>query len=175
MQLAMRDLEIRGAGNILGTEQSGQVSAVGFHLYCKMLKRTIEALQGKLPHGFIDTKVELPIDARLPGEYVNEAVLRMELYQRLGEAMTWEEVDALWRELKDRFGPPPMEAKHLFHLTRIRVYAARKGVSLLKWEKGFLTIEQKQGKSLEKKQVRFSLPQKILELEQKLLKVLGKN
>jgi transcription-repair coupling factor (superfamily II helicase) len=146
MKVAMRDLEIRGAGDILGTEQSGHVSSIGFHLYCKLLKRTIQTLQGKVPSIITDTKVEFPIDARLPQDYVNEVSLRMEIYQRLGESLSWEEVEALWEEIQDRFGPPPEPAQWLYHLTRLRVYAARHGYTLLKQEKISLTIEKNKGK-----------------------------
>lgn len=126
MKLAMRDLEIRGAGDILGTEQSGQVAAVGFHFYCKMLKRTIKALQGEIPTGLTETKIDFAYDARFSEEYINEPSLRMELYQRLGEAMSWDEVDSIWEEVIDRFGPPPDTAKWLYHMTRMRVVAAKK-------------------------------------------------
>jgi transcription-repair coupling factor (superfamily II helicase) len=146
MKVAMRDLEIRGAGNILGTEQSGHVSSIGFHLYCKLLKRTIQTLQGKAPSVIYDTRVEISVDARLPEEYINEASLRMELYQRLGEAISWEEVDLIWEEMQDRFGAPPEPAIWLYHLTRIRVFAARHSCLLIKQEKLSLTIEKKKGK-----------------------------
>jgi transcription-repair coupling factor (superfamily II helicase) len=146
MKVAMRDLEIRGAGDILGTEQSGHVSSIGFHLYCKLLKRTIQALQGKIPSITTDTKIEFPVDARLPEDYVNEVSLRMEIYQRLGEALSWEEVDAIWEEVQDRFGPAPEPAQWLYHLTRIRVFASRHGYTLLKQEKLSLTIEKSKGK-----------------------------
>lgn len=146
MKVAMRDLEIRGAGDILGTEQSGHVSSIGFHLYCKLLKRTIQTLQGKIPSIITDSKIEFPIDARLPENYVNEVSLRMEIYQRLGEAFSWEEVDAIWGEVQDRFGPAPEPAQWLYHLTRIRVFAARHGYTLLKQEKLSLTIEKHKGK-----------------------------
>ena len=87
MKVAMRDLEIRGAGNILGTEQSGHVSSIGFHLYCKLLKRTIRSLQGKVTPSLYETKIELPVDARLPEEYVNAVSLRMEVYHRFGRGI----------------------------------------------------------------------------------------
>lgn len=146
MKVAMRDLEIRGAGDILGTEQSGHVSSIGFHLYCKLLKRTIQTLQGKVPSIITETKIEFPIDARLPEDYVNEVSLRMEIYQRLGEALSWEEVDAIWEEVQDRFGSAPEPAQWLYYLTRIRVFAARHGYTLLKQEKLSLTIEKHKGK-----------------------------
>lgn len=142
MKVAMRDLEIRGAGDILGIEQSGHVSSIGFHLYCKLLKRTIHALQGKIPSATTDTKMELPVDARLPEEYMNEVSLRMEFYQRLGEALSWEEVEAIWEEIQDRFGAAPEPAQWLYHLTRLRVFANREGFTLIKQEKLSLTIEK---------------------------------
>lgn len=147
MKVAMRDLELRGAGNILGFEQSGHVSSIGFHLYCKMLKRAIKALQGKIPSTLTDVKMEFPMDARLPEEYINEVGLRMEVYQRLGEAFSWDEVEAIWEELRDRFGTPPEPALWLYHLTRIRVFGALHGYSLLKQEKLTLYTEQHKGKN----------------------------
>lgn len=145
MKLAMRDLEIRGAGDILGTEQSGHVAAIGFHLYCKLLKRTIKTLEGKMPSIIAETKIEAPVDSRLPESYVNEVSLRMEIYQRLGEAYQLSDVDEIWEELADRFGVPPMPAKWLYHLTRIRVMASLSGYTQLKLEKLSMHSEQKKG------------------------------
>lgn len=143
MKLAMRDLEIRGAGDILGTEQSGHVAAVGFHLYCKMLKRTVKTLQGREGPPLTDVKMVFPYNAKLPESYVNAPSLRMELYQRLGEAASIGEVEAIWEEVEDRFGPAPEPAQWLYTLTRIRVLAAQKGVTVLKMDKVTLTIEYK--------------------------------
>ncbi len=175
MKVAMRDLEIRGAGDILGTEQSGQVSSIGFHLYCKRLKRTILALQGKAPSIFTDTRIELPVDARLPEEYVNEVSLRMEIYQRLGEALSWEEVETLWGEIQDRFGPAPEPTLWLYHLTRIRVFAAREGFTLIKQEKLSLTLEKHKGKENFIRKIlapKYKTPQ---EMETKILAELKKS
>lgn len=149
IKIAMRDLEIRGAGDILGVEQSGHVATIGFHFYCKLLKRTIEALQGHHPLTTFDVKVEFPIDARLPETYVNAVSLRMEIYQRIGEATTIKEIDALWNELRDRFGPPPIETEWLYYLSRLRIQAALKGYVMLKWENMVLTTEKKLGKETE--------------------------
>lgn len=146
MKIAMHDLELRGAGDILGLEQSGHVSSIGFHLYCKLLKRTIQALQGKIPQKITDTKMEFSIDARLPESYVNEVSLRMEIYHRLGESSNWDELEALWNEIQDRFGKPPEPALWLYHLTRIRIFASLNGFTLIKLEKISLTIEKNIGK-----------------------------
>lgn len=174
MKVAMRDLEIRGAGDILGTEQSGHVSSIGFHLYCKFLKRTIKTLQGEMPSILSDPKIDLMIDARLTEEYINEVSLRMEIYQRLGEATSWEEVDLLWNEVVDRFGEPPEQGLWLYHLTRLRVYAARNGITLLKQEKMSLTIEKQKGKETSVRKIitpKFKTPQ---EMEAKLIPELDK-
>lgn len=172
MKVAMRDLEIRGAGNILGTDQSGHVSAIGFHLYCKMLKKTILALQGKIPSVLSETKMEFTADARLSEEYVNETSLRMEIYQRLGEAVSVEEIDLIWEELKDRFGAPPEPAQWLYHLARVRVVASRKGITLLKQDKVSLTVEKQKGKETISK--RYLIPpfKTPKQMEDKVLSIL---
>lgn len=174
MKLAMCDLEIRGAGNILGTEQSGHVSGIGFRLYCKLLKRTIQTLQGKLPSIIGDAKIDFLVDARLPEEYINEESLRMELYQRLGEALSWEEVDTLWAEIQDRFGPPPEPARWLYHLTRIQIYAIRNGFILIKQDKLSLTIEKRKGKETIIRKVLMNKPKTPEELEKKVINELEK-
>ena len=172
MKLAMRDLEIRGAGDILGYEQSGHVSTIGFHLYCKMLKRTIQSLQGKIPPVIADTKLEIPIDARLPDDYVNEVSLRMELYQRFGEAISLAELDALAEEMRDRFGPPPPPALWLIHFSRLRVFAALHGFTLIKTENRSLIAERKKGKKVDSRRLLFTLPGTPKAFEEKLIELL---
>lgn len=173
MKIAMHDLEIRGAGNMLGLEQSGHVSAIGFHLYCKMLKRTMQTLQGKMPAFLADARIDFPVDARLPEDYINAPSLRMEFYQRLGEASSFEDVEALWAELQDRFGTPPAPAEWLYALTRLRIHAGLNRFTLIRLEKTTLSAEQiKNNQTISKKSV-FSLPKQPLELEGKVLKALG--
>jgi transcription-repair coupling factor (superfamily II helicase) len=149
MRIAMRDLEIRGAGNILGTEQSGHIATIGFHLYCKLLKRTIEQLQGSKNRIFCDTKMEFPIDARLPEDYVNDTTLRMTLYQRFGEAQTFDILKELLEEVKDRFGTPPKSTQWLYCLMRIRIHAQNKYISHLKIKGSTLYVRRQRGKELE--------------------------
>ena len=174
MKIAMRDLEIRGAGDILGVSQSGQVSAVGFHLYCKMLKRAIDALKKRAPISFNETKMEFSYDARLPEDYINEVSLRMEIYYRLGELSSATEVDEILAELQDRFGAPPEPVIWLYHLTRIRVFATANQFSLLKFNNLSLLAEQQIGK--ETKRQTILLPKKIQspkELERYVIERLG--
>jgi len=159
MKIAMRDLEIRGAGDILGVQQSGQVSAIGFHLYCKLLKRAIDALKKQRPVSFNETKMEFPYDARLPETYIPEFSLRMELYHRLGDSATFSEIDELLSEMKDRFGPPPPPVLWLYRLTRIRAFGAANHFTLLKFNGVSFFAEQQKGKLIEKKTL--LLPKKI--------------
>jgi transcription-repair coupling factor (superfamily II helicase) len=151
MKVAMRDLEIRGAGDILGTQQSGQISAIGFHLYCKLLKRAVDALKKETPISFTETKMEFSYDASLPEFYINESSLRMEIYHRLGEASSPSDIDAILEEMKDRFGPIPPQVLWLYHLTRLRVFAMHHHFILLKLENYTFTAEQQKGNSTVKK------------------------
>jgi len=172
MRVAMRDLEIRGAGNILGLEQSGQVSSIGFHLYCKLLKRTMQTMQGKAPAIVTDTKVEFLVDARIPEDYVSEVNLRMDIYQKFGEAISPEEVDTVWSEIKDRFGVPPEAAVWLYHLTRIRVAAALKGYVLVKQDKVTLTLEKQVGKQTSTRKIMMQWPKNPQDVELKVVALL---
>jgi transcription-repair coupling factor (superfamily II helicase) len=172
MKIAMRDLEIRGAGDILGTQQSGQISSIGFHLYCKLLKKTIDALkQGKSP-AFTETKMEFSFDASLPENYINDTGLRMEIYHRLGEAINLQEVDLLLEELKDRFGPPPPQVFWLYHLTRLRLFASSHHFTLLRFDKLTFTAERQTKMQLEKKVLPLPRMQTPAELEAQVRTVL---
>ncbi len=142
MKIAMRDLEIRGAGDILGVQQSGQISSIGFHLYCKLLKKTIEGLKNKKQASFIETKMEFTYNAKLPESYINETSLRMEIYHRLGDANTKEDVEKILNEMIDRFGPAPKEVYWLLALTRIRIFATLNRFTLLKFGELSLYCEQ---------------------------------
>jgi len=159
MKIAMRDLEIRGAGDILGVQQSGQVAAIGFHLYCKLLKRAIDALKRKKPISFNETKMEFSFSAYFPESYINDISLRMELYHRLGESTTPTEIDELLDEIKDRFGEPPPPVVWLYHLSRLRVFAASHNFSLLKF--GTLSCQAEQLTGKQSKQHTFLLPKKV--------------
>jgi transcription-repair coupling factor (superfamily II helicase) len=177
MKIAMHDLEIRGAGNILGTEQSGHVATIGFHLYCKLLKKTIAALQKKeSPLFYHEVKVEFPYDARLPDDYINETTLRMEIYQRLGDADNEVEIDTLLEEIRDRFGPPPPPVLWLHRISRIRLFAARNQFSLLKLTKVVFLAEQLHGnKNKISKKILIKFPQTPEELEATILHALREN
>jgi len=128
-QIAMRDLEIRGAGNILGAEQSGHIAAVGYELYCQLLERSVQELRGEAPSPVLDVHVELGIDSYIPRSYVPAERQRMEVYRRMVACATREELDQLRSDLADAYGPPPPEVDTLLDLARIRVLAGRLGIS----------------------------------------------
>ncbi|MBS3903976.1 MAG: transcription-repair coupling factor [Simkania sp.] len=172
MKIAMRDLEIRGAGDILGTQQSGHIATIGFHLYCKLLKRAVSALQKKGVPDFCETKMEFSFDARLPEDYILETSLRMEIYHRFGDARSFEEVDSLVDELKDRFGPCPPQVLWLKSLTRIKIFAATRHITLLKFDRMTLTVEKEKGKTSTRFTVALATPKKPEQLEEAVLNIL---
>jgi len=177
MKIAMHDLEIRGAGNILGTEQSGHVAAIGFQLYCKLLKKTVAALQKKeTPLFYHEVKIEFPFDARLPEDYVNDTSLRMDVYQRLGDAGDEEEVDLIIEEVQDRFGPLPPEVEWLRCLSRLRIFAARNSFILLKLTKQVFIAKQSHGKKkVISQNMVIRVPKTPQELEKVLIDALREN
>lgn len=173
MKLAMRDLEIRGAGDILGVQQSGQISTVGFHLYCKLLKKAVEALKRKLPTSFVETKMEFSFPASFPESYIPETSLRLELYHRLGEAISFEQIEEMMKEIEDRFGTLPQEVIWLYHLTRIRVFASHLDFTLLKFEKlSLVAHRQSKDKTLLKKTIALPSFDKAHQLEEFVIMML---
>lgn len=145
-KIAMRDLELRGAGDLLGVQQSGQVAEIGFHLYCKLLKRAVNALKEKKPLSFIEPKMEFSYTAFLPESYIPESKLRMEIYHRIGEALSFDEIEEIKKELLDRFGTVPEEALWLLHMAKIKIFAIQEELTYLKFGKYTLFIQKERGK-----------------------------
>lgn len=131
LAIAMRDLEIRGAGNVVGAEQSGHVSLVGFDMYATLLKEEVAKLAGEPVAVETDLKVDLPVDAHLPETYVGDANLRLELYQRIAAIRDANHVTAVREELRDRFGPLPAPAERLIALAAVRAALRRWNVEEL--------------------------------------------
>jgi transcription-repair coupling factor (superfamily II helicase) len=143
----MRDLEIRGAGNLLGAEQSGHIAAIGFDLYTRLLARAVEEQQaagGGSEHltrvraegqraraelrGPAPVSLDLPLKAYLPEEYIPDAEVRLRMYRDMADVRTSRQVQEVAKELRDRFGTPPPPAEALLELLRLRVMALRAGV-----------------------------------------------
>jgi transcription-repair coupling factor (superfamily II helicase) len=135
-KIAMRDLEIRGAGNLLGTGQSGHIAAVGYDLYCQMVNEAVAELKGEPLREPAEIKLDLPIDANLPKDYVPREDLRLEAYRRLAAVMTPAEVDDIRSEWQDRYGPVPPPAAALLEVARLRAECVRTGVREVNVSKG---------------------------------------
>ena len=129
--LAQRDLEIRGAGSMLGEVQSGHIAAVGFDLYVQLVADAVGELEGTslASPSNAEVRIELPIDAHLPDSYMEDQLARLEAYRRLAAATTHGEVDEVAVEWRDRYGPVPDEAESLLQIARLRVEAFRIGLS----------------------------------------------
>ena len=122
--ISMRDLEIRGAGNLLGTQQSGHIAAVGYELYCQLLESAVRHLQKKPPKISLDVDIDLPGEAFLPDDYVPDMRLKIDLYRRMSRVENYDQVSDLRIELRDRFGPLPAPVEHLLALTELKMDAA---------------------------------------------------
>ncbi len=129
MQVAMRDLEIRGAGSLLGAEQHGNMSAVGFDLYAQMLREAVIEARGEAAVAFPDVRVDLPVPAFLPEEYVSDAAERVALYRRLAASRTPEAVELVCGDIVDSYGLPPVAVRNLLDIARVRALAGTAGVS----------------------------------------------
>jgi transcription-repair coupling factor (superfamily II helicase) len=129
MAIAMKDLEIRGAGNLLGADQSGHVALVGYDMYMQLLAEAVAELRGRPIEQPKELKLEVPVDAHLPAAYVPRERLRLEAYRRLGGARVVEEVEALAAELADRYGPPPRPVLNLLQLAGVRAQATAVGLN----------------------------------------------
>jgi transcription-repair coupling factor (superfamily II helicase) len=127
-KIAMRDLEIRGAGNLLGENQSGHIAAVGYDLYVQMVSEAVAELKGEELRPPAEVKLDLAVDANLPPDYVAKEELRLEAYRRLAAVTTQEEVDDIQAEWLDRYGPLPPAAEALVAVARLRAECVRAGV-----------------------------------------------
>ena len=149
-KIAMRDLEIRGAGNLLGSEQSGHITAVGFELYCQLLKQSVSALKGEKVRPRVTVSVKLdflnesavgsqssvatdyePLTTDLPHNYVTEPQHRIEIYRKLAQANEKSALESLQKELRDRFGPLPSAVELLLQVAELKILASEKSVTVI--------------------------------------------
>jgi transcription-repair coupling factor (superfamily II helicase) len=141
-RIAARDLEIRGAGNLLGAEQSGHIAAVGIETYLKMLDEAVKELKGeKLPEEGPSTAIDLPVPMSIPRDYVSDANLRLELYRRIAAGEAPEE--DLLSELADRFGPPPAAVRTLIEVAAVKRLAESLRVQSISGRKGELVVRMR--------------------------------
>jgi transcription-repair coupling factor (superfamily II helicase) len=155
--IAMKDLEIRGAGNLLGMKQSGHINAVGFSLYTRLLSEAVADIryrqkgeQTPRVKRRLQTTVDLPLAASIPENYVSDVAVRLNLYQRIADIKNEEELQNLAKELSDRFGALPPEVKNLLFVVHIRLKASRAGVKSIVTEEGKVVIRLFEGLQLER-------------------------
>ncbi len=138
--IAMRDLEIRGAGELLGAEQSGHVAAVGFELYVELLNEAVAELQGQRRVAVRPVRIDARIDAYVPQQYVSSEALRIDVHRRLALAETEDELRELQAALEDRYGPLPEPVEHLFAIQEAKIKVARLGADYLVYRGGKATV-----------------------------------
>lgn len=154
--IAMRDLEIRGTGDILGTRQSGHVSAVGLHLYTRLLAEAVRRMQKKdkttpepvveaVPEIGLSANVDLPLTANIPVAYVPDKAMRLRLYRRLAHLQSLQEIDQLQAEFQDRFGPLPDTTQNLLFQMKIKILAQRAGLTVINVDNGQLVLKFPEG------------------------------
>jgi transcription-repair coupling factor (superfamily II helicase) len=129
MYVAMKDLEIRGAGNLLGGEQSGHIEGVGFDLYVRMVGEAVQAFKGERPEEEAEVKIDLPVDAHLPHDYIGVERLRLEMYRKLAEARDEARLAEVVAEMTDRYGEPPAQVANLVAVARFRMLARAYGLT----------------------------------------------
>jgi transcription-repair coupling factor (superfamily II helicase) len=137
-QLAMRDLEIRGAGNLLGQEQHGFIAEVGFETYVRLVREAVEMLRGGTTEKPVQPRVEIGVDAYLPEDYIQDGLTRIGMYQRIARISSSAEVESVRQELVDRFGELPVPANMLLLVTEIGLHAGRLRMQGLQQRKGIL-------------------------------------
>ena len=144
-KISMRDLEIRGAGNLLGMEQSGQMEAVGYDLYCKMLNDAILEQKGERKGEEFETAIEIPIDAYIPSSYVKNELTKLELYKRISGVWTSEDYEDMLDELTDRFGEPPSTVMNLLEIAMLKAKAHEAFIASIAYKNEQLRIEMADG------------------------------
>jgi transcription-repair coupling factor (superfamily II helicase) len=141
-RIAMRDLELRGAGNILGSEQSGQMSAVGYDMYVKMIEEAVREIRGEMGEEIdIETRVELQVDAFLPTDYVNGEYQRIEVYKRIAAIENRDARDDVEEELVDRFGDLPEPVMNLVAIAQLKAMCGSLGIESVTHRAGQLTMK----------------------------------
>ena len=139
-KIAMRDLELRGAGNLIGAQQHGHLAAVGFEMYSQMLKEAVQELRGEKVEEVIEPSIELQVDAFLPDPYVVDRQAKASLYQRLAMVRDEEQLSEMVDELVDRFGTPTREVEHLIEIIRIKLLASSLKVEQIRQAKQNVSI-----------------------------------
>jgi transcription-repair coupling factor (superfamily II helicase) len=140
-KIAALDLELRGAGNLLGGEQSGHIEAVGFEMYTSMLERTVRELKGEIEEAEVSTQLNLALNLRIPNDYIGEENQRLRMYKRIAAAENEQQLEDVRGELEDRYGPAPAPVRNLLEATALRMLAQRIGVASLERKQSSIFVK----------------------------------
>jgi transcription-repair coupling factor (superfamily II helicase) len=140
-KIAALDLELRGAGNLLGGEQSGHIEAVGFEMYTSMLERTVRELKGEIEEAEVSTQLNLALNLRIPNDYIGEENQRLRMYKRIAAADNEQQLEDVRGELEDRYGPAPAPVRNLLEATVLRMLAQRIRVASLERKQSSIFVK----------------------------------
>jgi transcription-repair coupling factor (superfamily II helicase) len=156
----MKDLEIRGAGTLLGVKQSGHISAVGFNLYCQLLAQAVEDQKAKQAGIPVETSsllpppnVDLPLPAYIPEDYISDLNTRLILYNKLVKLDKTEQIEPMVQEFEDRFGTLPPEIKNLLYAVKVKLLAAEAGIATISTEQNEIVLRLFEGMHFDKQKV----------------------
>lgn len=161
--ISMRDLEIRGAGNLLGSQQSGHIAAVGYEMYCQLLEEAVRQVQNLPPKLSADVDIDLPIEAYLPESYVPDLRHKIDLYRRIAKINSGDEIKAVQEELRDRFGPLPEPAKRMLELAELRLDAAAWQIAAITADARFIVLHYSDRRRVDQLAKHSSIPIRIVD------------
>jgi len=148
-KIAALDLELRGAGNLLGGEQSGHIEAVGFELYTQMLERAVREMKGEAAPDEAETQLNLGLNIRIPGEYIPEENQRLQMYKRVARVETESQLSDVAAELEDRYGPPPQAVRNLLDYASLKLLCMRVGVNAIDRKRDAVTFKFRQNAAVD--------------------------
>src|SRR6202167_151318 len=152
-KIAALDLELRGAGNLLGGEQSGHIEAIGFELYTQMLERAVREMKGEAAPDEAETQLNLGLNIRIPADYVPEENQRLQMYKRVARVETESQLADVTAELQDRFGPPPPAVRNLLDYASLKLLCMKVGINAIERKRDFVTLKFQQNASVEPEQL----------------------
>jgi transcription-repair coupling factor (superfamily II helicase) len=152
-KIAALDLELRGAGNMLGGEQSGHIEAIGFELYTQMLERAVREMKGEAAPDEAETQLNLGLNIRIPADYVPEENQRLQMYKRVARVETESQLTDVFAELQDRYGPPPPAVRNLLDYASLKLLCMKVGVNAIERKRDFVTLKFQQNAAVDPEQL----------------------